>query len=240
MSAVAGSVAASGLQRSRFSVSRMRTLPVLGSVETERLRREQAERVGRAGEERGRADGHVGVDVVDEHARAAGGGRRDEAGARERRGGDVERGQARSSRRPRARSWRPTARSTGRATAAPSSGSRTGTPLFGPPTTAVTRERWNITRLPAEGRAVGAGVAVGHRVQVARARRQLADGGRRERRRPDARGRRADVGVDDRRSPRPRSAGRDARAAVGGAADLQRRRLPAPRTRAPTGRSPAG
>ncbi len=33
VSAVAGSVAASGLQRSRFSVSRIRTLPVLGSVE---------------------------------------------------------------------------------------------------------------------------------------------------------------------------------------------------------------
>ena len=33
--AVAGTVAASGLQRSRFSVSRISTLPVLGSVETE-------------------------------------------------------------------------------------------------------------------------------------------------------------------------------------------------------------
>ena len=35
VSGVAGSVAASGLQRSRFSVSRMSTLPVLGSVATE-------------------------------------------------------------------------------------------------------------------------------------------------------------------------------------------------------------
>ena len=35
VSGVAGTVAASGLQRSRFSVSRMSTLPVLGSVETE-------------------------------------------------------------------------------------------------------------------------------------------------------------------------------------------------------------
>ena len=115
------------------------------------LRGEQAERVGRAGEERGGAV-RACRRWRGRRARPRGpdGGRRDEAGARERRGGDVERVGRRSSRRPPGRSRRPTARSSGRAAAAPSSGSRTGTPLFGPPTTAVTRERWNMMRLPAK------------------------------------------------------------------------------------------
>ena len=93
--------------------------------------------------------------------------------------------------------------------------------------------------LAGEGRVVGTVVVVGHGVQVARARRQLADGCDREGRRPDARGGRADVVVHD-RGPRALAAQVEAvGAAVGRAADLQRRAPRAPRRRARTGRSRA-
>ena len=76
--------------------------------------------------------------------------------------------------------------------------------------------------LAGEGRVVGARVAVRHGVQVARARRQLADGGGRERRRPDAGGRRAHVVVDDRGRRALAAQVEAADAAVRRAADLER------------------